>query len=269
MPANAPWTKYVAIGDSFSEGLADPDPTTPNRFIGWADRLAHQLAAVAAADGAEFEYANLAIRGRKLGAILDVQLEAALLLQPDLVSLVGGGNDILRPGVDLDELAARIEFAVARIRGTGADVLLVTPTDPRGAPLIGLTGGRMAIHTANLHSIARRQQAHLTDLWGRAEFSDWGVWAEDRIHLTPRGHHLVMLATLEALGVQHALPDVELIAPREVTTGQALRSHARWARQHLGPWLNRRMTGRSSGDGLKPKLPVLTRIDASKAVPGY
>ena len=84
--------------------------------------------------GVDFGYANLAVRGRKLADVVGPQLEDALSLQPDLVSIVGGGNDILRPKADLDGLAARLEAAVARIRATGADVLMATPVDPADAP---------------------------------------------------------------------------------------------------------------------------------------
>ncbi|HET7761625.1 MAG TPA: SGNH/GDSL hydrolase family protein, partial [Phycicoccus sp.] len=109
------WTRYVAIGDSFTEGMSDPDPERPDVYVGWADRLAHHLDAVAAEAHLPFGYANLAVRGRKLDDVVGPQLDAALTMQPDLVSMVGGGNDLLRPAVDLDGLAERLEAAVVRI----------------------------------------------------------------------------------------------------------------------------------------------------------
>ncbi len=162
------WTRYVAIGDSFTEGMCDDDPTFGHdgEFAGWADRLASHLSEIARTEGVDFGYANLAVRGRKLADVVGPQLEDALSLQPDLVSIVGGGNDILRPKADLDGLAARLEAAVARIRATGADVLMATPVDPADAPLVKATRGRAAIHTANIWSIARRNGAHVIDQWG-------------------------------------------------------------------------------------------------------
>ena len=130
MPAS-PWQRYVAIGDSFTEGMVDPDPVQPDAFVGWADRLAASLDAYAAAAGRDFAYANLAVRGRKLDDIVGPQLEAAVAMGPDLVSMVGGGNDILRPSVDLDILAGWLEEAVIRLRASGADVLLATSGWPR------------------------------------------------------------------------------------------------------------------------------------------
>ena len=136
----------------------------------------------------DFGYANLAVRGRKLDDVVGRQLDDALRLDPDLVSVVGGGNDILRPRADVDALAARLERAVATLRATGADVLMVTPVDPKGAPVIRHTRGRVATYTAHIHSIARRHGAYVVDQWGMTALQDWRMWAEDRLHLTGEGH---------------------------------------------------------------------------------
>ncbi|HQX88382.1 MAG TPA: SGNH/GDSL hydrolase family protein, partial [Ornithinibacter sp.] len=53
------WTRYVAIGDSFTEGMSDPDPVTTGAYVGWADRLAVHLDAVAEEAHVPFAYANL------------------------------------------------------------------------------------------------------------------------------------------------------------------------------------------------------------------
>src|ERR1019366_8886355 len=157
----APFTRYVAIGDSFTEGLADADPGRPDAYIGWADRLAAHLARMAGDGEPAFGYANLAVRGRLLSDIAGRQVDSALALAPDLVSIVGGGNDILRPKADIDALADRLEDAVARLRASGADVLLAPPTDPREAPLLKASRARSATYTAHIWSIAQRHGAHV------------------------------------------------------------------------------------------------------------
>ncbi|MCW2775627.1 MAG: putative lipase, partial [Nocardioides sp.] len=118
--------RYVALGDSFTEGVGDPDPARPNGLRGWADRVAEVLAA----ETADFGYANLAIRGRKLPAILDEQLEPALALEPDLVTIYAGANDILRPKVDIDAIVGRYDEALGRLAGSGARLLVFTAFDP-------------------------------------------------------------------------------------------------------------------------------------------
>src|SRR5215212_203892 len=147
----SPWRRYVALGDSFTEGLSDPDPDRPGEFRGWADRLAGHLAA--ASPGHDVEYANLAVRGRLVRQVLDEQLPVALDARPDLVSLVAGGNDLLRPGSDPDALAALLKDAVAQLRAAGSDVLLATGVDVRQTPLIRRIRGRVAVFNANLWSI--------------------------------------------------------------------------------------------------------------------
>ena len=254
------WQRYVAIGDSFTEGLNDLDPDAPGGLRGWADRLAEQLATDAAAAGHGFGYANLAVRGRLLADIVTRQLDAAVAEQPDLVSIVGGGNDLLRPRADVDVLAAMLEDAVATLRAAGADVLLATPTDPRGAPLVQRTRGRAATYTSHIHSIARRHGAAVIHQWGLRALQDWRMWAADRIHLTAEGHRRVAVAGYAAL---HQLPEEAdwalPLPPLPVPARrEQLRADAEWAREYVAPWVARRLRGQSSGDRLQPKRPTLT-----------
>ncbi|GAB77918.1 Lysophospholipase L1 [Austwickia chelonae] len=260
-PPEHPWRRYVAIGDSYTEGMCDPDPDNPGEYLGWADRLAAMLAQVARREGAELGYANLAVRGRLLADITDRQLPAALDLRPDLISIVGGGNDILRPRADMDDLAARLEKAAAQARATGADVLLATPTDPAGAPLLRHVRGRHAIHTANIWTIARRHGCHVIDQWGMDALKDWRMWAEDRIHMTDEGHRRVALNAFTALGysAEDTSWDAPLPPAPPIGMTERLRAERDWVNLHLRPWVHRRLTGRSSGDHRTAKRAELLR----------
>jgi lysophospholipase L1-like esterase len=258
------WTRYVALGDSFTEGMCDPDPDQDDGFRGWADRLAERLHAGAVAAGRDgLQYGNLAIRGRLLPQILREQLPVALRADPDLVSLVGGGNDVLRPGSDVDALAAALEDAVVRLRATGADVLLATGVDPKESPLIRLTRGKVATYNAHIWSIARRHGAHVMDLWGTRALRDWRMWAPDRIHLNSEGHRRVAELAATSLGLDAAdeawaqpLPPL----PARVLSA-AVREEAAWLRGYVTPWVQRRLRGRSSGDGRVPKRPTPLPLD--------
>jgi lysophospholipase L1-like esterase len=251
------WRRYVAVGDSFTEGLQDELPDGSMR--GWADRLAQALADRA---GEPVEYANLAVRGRLLGRIIDEQLEPALALSPDLVSIVGGGNDLLRPGSDPDALAARLEAAVVRLRAAGTDVLLGLGSDTSGFGMMSLLRGRVAIYNANLTSIAQRHGAHLLNLWGMRSVHDLRMWHPDRLHFNPDGHQRVAQAALVALGLPPDRLDwddpLPPAAPSSVPDG--LRTNLAWTRDYLVPWIGRRLHHTSSGDGRTGKQVTYRRV---------
>jgi len=138
---------FVAIGDSFTEGLSDPDPG--GGYRGWADRVADVLAQ----SQPGFRYANLAIRGKLLDEVLAEQLPRAVEMAPDLVGLAAGGNDILR-GSDVDTLAAHFEPGVAKLQAAGCRVVIFTGFDPRVFPVIRWLRGRIAAYDMHLRGIA-------------------------------------------------------------------------------------------------------------------
>ncbi len=245
------WRRYVAIGDSLTEGLADPNPDGSPR--GWADRFAQHLADAA---DAPIDYANLAIRGRLLGPIVAEQLEPALALEPDLVSLWGGGNDILRPRADVDAIAGQIEQAVIRLRAAGIDVLLGTGVDAKDSPILELTRSRTGIFNAHIWSIARRHGGYVIDVWGMRCLKDWQLWHDDRLHFNSIGHERVSQAALAAVGLptrpgwDNPAPPLPPKSRREWFEWQLT-----WAREHAGPWIGRRIRRTSSGAGRTAKLP--------------
>jgi lysophospholipase L1-like esterase len=266
-------TSYIAIGDSFTEGLDDPYPD--GTYRGWADRVAARLAAASsagdgaassAAGGAErsgFRYANLAVRGRLLGQVVADQVPRAEELAPDLVSLVAGGNDLLRPGADPDALAKMLQGAVRRLRAAGSAVVLFTGVDPRDAPVIRRSRGLAATYYLHVRSIADRCGCYVVDLWSMQPLRDWRAWSADRLHLSAEGHRRVAARVCEILGLPPTGEDWrEPWPPATASDGASGRGGGRggdlrWAREHLLPWVGRRLRGRSSGDGIQAKRPEL------------
>jgi lysophospholipase L1-like esterase len=258
---------FVAIGDSFTEGLEDHAPD--GRLRGWADMVATALGA----QRPGFRYANLAIRGKLLAEVVAEQLPRAVELAPDLVSLAAGGNDILR-GADVDALAADFEPAVAKLQAAGCRVLIFTGFDPRMFPVLRLLRGRIAAYNMHLRGIADGYGCDLVDLWSMRALKDPRAWCPDRLHLTTLGHQHVARRAGETLGLPlpaaapspscAPLPAAALPAAGPGRLAwlsppwlAARRQDARWAREYAGPWLRRRLTGASSGDGVPPKRPEL------------
>jgi len=246
------YSSFVAVGDSFTEGLNDPDPG--GGYRGWADRLAGHLAA----SNGSLSYANLAVRGRLLRQIVADQVPRAVELRPDLITFSAGGNDLLRPRADPDALAAVIEDAVRRMRETGADVLMFTSFDTRDVPVLRRVRGKMAMYNLHVRSIAERNGCRLLDLWSMRLLLDPRAWAEDRLHLSPEGHRRVALAACEVLDVP-ATGDWREPWPSTPKAGwlESRMSDLRWARTYLLPWIQRRLQGRSSGDEVTAKRPDL------------
>ncbi|WP_018347440.1 SGNH/GDSL hydrolase family protein [Longispora albida] len=249
------WSSYVALGDSFTEGMDDALPS--GVFRGWADLVANRLAAEAT-----LSYANLAIRGKKFDAVVEEQVPATLRMAPDLVSFAAGGNDVLRRKVDVPALVARFDEIVRMLRASGADVVLfqfadITPRMP-GKSLVKARTEAMNIKVAET---AERHGAYLIDLYNDQAFHDPRLWSIDRLHLNAAGHRRVAAKVLTALGVPAEPSWSADLPPAEPAPWLARRrADAQWARNHLVPWVGRRLTGRSSGDGLTAKRPELTKL---------
>ncbi|MER7179720.1 SGNH/GDSL hydrolase family protein, partial [Streptomyces hyaluromycini] len=152
---------YAAVGDSFTEGVGDRGPD--GAFVGWADRFA-VLLSDRRPEG-DFEYTNLAVRGKLLDQIVADQVPQALALAPDLVSFCAGGNDIIRPGTDPDEVAERFERAVAQLTEAIGTVLVTTGFDTRGVPVLKHLRGKIATYNGHVRAIADRYGCPVLDLW--------------------------------------------------------------------------------------------------------
>ena len=250
--------RFVALGDSFTEGLQD-DLGTDGRHRGWADRVAEALAH----RHGHLQYANLAVRGRLLDQVVAEQLPVALDLAPDVVTFHAGPNDVLRPRVDLGGLLHRYGAAVDDLARSGAQVVLFTVIGRSGARgrLVDAVAARFATFNDHVRATARRHGAVLVDVGDVEAMRDPRMWHEDRLHLNPEGHARVAAAVLEALEADAPGGDAgppgwwrDPLPPAQARPRLAVaRDEARWVRRHLLPWVGRRMRGVSSGDTVLPK----------------
>ncbi|MGW0864710.1 SGNH/GDSL hydrolase family protein [Streptomyces sp. NPDC002611] len=252
MHTNPTHSSLVAIGDSFTEGMSDllPDGT----YRGWADLLAARMAAGTPG----FRYANLAVRGKLIQQIVDEQVAVAAAMEPDVITLVGGLNDTLRPKCDMGRVRALLEEAVERLAPSCKQLVLMRSPGRRG-PVLERFRPRMEELFACVDELADRHGALVVDLYGAPSLSDPRLWDVDRLHLTAEGHRRVAEAVWQTLGYEPEDTEWRTPMPTSLPPGWVMRraADARFARQYLLPWIGRRLTGRSSGDGLPPKRPEL------------
>lgn len=247
--------RYVAIGDSFTEGVGDELPD--GRPRGWADLAAQGWAN---GIGEEIEYANLAIRGKLAWPVVLEQLEPALALRPTHLSFNGGGNDMLRPRTRIEDIVDAFAHVLRRCDEEGVQLILLSGANPSaGLPLSRLIQRRGdELSEAVLDRFRSRGDVIRALNWPDRELATPPYWSADRLHMNTRGHHRVAARVLDALGIAHdpqwwSLPgDAEPHLPAGV-----------YYRTHVLPWLRRRITRRSSGDGRAPKYADWVRIAPS------
>lgn len=257
MDVVAPFRRYVALGDSFTEGIGDPDPRSRNGVRGWADRLAARLAQ----DNTGFGYANLAVRGRTMDDILTEQIPQATLLEPDLVTVYAGMNDLMALSVDMDTMMARYADGLKSLQQTGAIVLAFTSPDLGAKPMFRGLRGRAAIYNELLRCICDDIGIGLIDFWRFDEFRDPRLWDHDRVHLSALGHEVM------ADRVLHALPDAASSTapfskpfskfPAAPATRATVGQNVRWAVSFAAPWAFRRLRRITPGTGVQPKSTAL------------
>jgi lysophospholipase L1-like esterase len=248
------YERYVAIGDSTSEGLDDPDGR--GGYRGWANRLAERLAR----QQGSLLYANLAIRGRTTRQIRDEQLARAVAMRPDLATVVGGTNDLLRRHFDAREVAADLEEMFRALIGGGATVITFTLPDLSPVmPIARMLRDRVSRLAEEVRGACARSGAILCDFARYPVASDPRLWSDDRLHANSIGHARIA----DALAWHLGLPDTDLtwqepLPPRPAPTVLDLAgAELAWFRRHLAPWVWRHLNGRSSGDGIREKRPEL------------
>ncbi|MBQ1096105.1 SGNH/GDSL hydrolase family protein [Streptomyces sp. b94] len=259
MQTNPTHASLVTVGDSFTEGMSDLLPD--GSYRGWADLLAARMAARSPG----FRYANLAVRGKLIGQIVDEQVDVAAAMGADVITLVGGLNDTLRPKCDMARVRDLLTQAVERLAPNCRQLVLMRSPGRQG-PVLERFRPRMEALFAIIDDLSKEHGAVVVDLYGADSLADPRLWDVDRLHLTAEGHRRVAEAVWQSLGYEPEDPEWHAPIPVTPPPGWVMRRTAdvRFARQYLLPWIGRRLTGRSSGDGLPPKRPeLLPYVDPS------
>jgi lysophospholipase L1-like esterase len=256
--------RYVAIGDSSTEGLEDPDGR--GGYRGWANRLADHLLAVQGS----LLYANLAVRGRNTRQIRDQQLATAAAMRPDLATLFAGTNDAVSRQFDAGAFADDLELMQATLIAGGATVLSFTLPDLTSVmPMARRLTPRVRAMNQAIRDVSARTGALVVDFAAHPVAGDPRLWHPDRLHANAAGHARIAAALAHALGLPGAdAAWAEPLPPApDRSRRQRLAAELDWGRRYLLPWLWRHARGRSSGDDRHPKRPLLAPWPGSPSMP--
>lgn len=249
------YSRFIVLGDSFSEGIGDEIDQRTGQFRGWADRVADGLAK----HDENLTYLNLSIRGKLIRQVAEDQVPIALKYATYgnvLVSFHAGANDLLRPSYNHTAATTLYADSVRALRATGADVILFTVAEPVGAK--GRAAERLAVKIAGFNEEVREVAAETNAILIEADqvsiLRDRRFWDRDRLHLNSEGHRRVAAAVLQALEYSQDsswLTELPVTKPKPKVI--AIAQDIRWLVSFLLPWVWRRLRGRSSGDGRSAK----------------
>ena len=251
------FARYVALGDSSTEGLDDPDGS--GGYRGWSTRLAERIGTAQRG----LLYANLAVRGHTTRQILETQLQPALAMCPDLVTLFSGTNDVISRQFDCGQVGRDIEAMQRAFIGRGATLLTFTLPDLTPVmPVARWLTPRVEQLNGALRDISARTGAVVVDLARYPVAGDPRFWSDDRLHANARGHQRIAAALAQALGLPGSNASWSRSLPPSPATPLTawMLSELRWSRRYFLPWVWRRLTGQRLGDGRTASRPRLRPV---------
>ncbi|HDX9630211.1 TPA: SGNH/GDSL hydrolase family protein [Bacillus cereus] len=178
------WKRFVAIGDSFTEGIGDE--VEGIALKSWVDHFV-QLSVN------DIEYANFAKRGLVTKEIRSQQLEKALTFKPDLVSLIAGANDVLKGRWNHQAYKNDMECMIDKLSKTEADIIIANLPDftvrlPFASEKKQVIKEQLLEANDVIRSLSREYKIHHVDFWSHPLVNDNTLWSADLIHPNSKGY---------------------------------------------------------------------------------
>lgn len=192
------WKRFVAIGDSFTEGIGDE--VEGIALKSWVDHFV-QLCEN------DLNYANFAKRGLVTKEIRSQQLEKALSFNPDLVSLIAGANDVLKGRWNHHAYKNDMEFMIDTLSKTGANIIIANLPDftvrlPLASEKKQVVKEQLLEANEVILSLSREYKLHHVDFWNHHLVNDNTLWSNDLIHPNSKGYVKVAELIFSSLPVQ-------------------------------------------------------------------
>jgi lysophospholipase L1-like esterase len=199
---------FVALGDSFTAGRGcDPGQR-------WTDRLT----ALLRPRNPGLSHHNLAVDGATSGAVLR-QVGPAIQLEPDLVTVVCGANDVIgsvRP--DLDAYSENLEEILGRLQRGLPRVAILTATSPERWSFLELrprTRARVVDGIRDLNDVTRRvargRMVPVLEVRAHPGLDREENFLDDGLHPSPSGHARAALEVAAALRKHHGIESEKTI----------------------------------------------------------
>lgn len=253
---------YVALGDSLTEGLGDFDFEISRFGCGWADRLAELMARQAKEAGESFKFANLALRGSSMLQILTSQLEDALKLNPDVVTIMAGANDFMRPKSTHPHLKALMRGAIERLHNQGCHVVIANTVNPVHLAIFRPMSHKAKAMSELIEDVAAEYGVPVLNVFEIKEFKHIQLWCEDLVHFSGYGHIKIANKAARLLNIDHGFDELSLEEMQGPELG--FKAKGRWIVRDVVPYLVRRVKRTSSGDGLEPKHDDYVKLVAKR-----
>lgn len=203
------------------------------------------------------------MRGRLAAQVRAEQLGPALALRPDLATVMAGMNDLIRPGFNASEVTGHLEEIFTTLTAAGTHVVTVTfPDITKIAPLARPLRPRVLDFNARIRDASARCGVTVIDTFPHTVVTDARMWSADRLHASPLGHARFAAAIARTLDLPGSDDTWTLPLPPlpPAPPWKAAATELRWLGTFFGPWIYRRMRGRSSGDGRTAKRPQLIPV---------
>jgi len=183
-PASGGAVRYLALGDSLTQGVGAPDEST--------GAFPALLAEHWRADGCEVELQNVGISGYTAAQILAEQVPQIESFQPNIITFQTGGNDIAN-GIPIDEYRENVKSVLDSATDSGARVIVLAMNEWFRSPVGVDYGDDLPAQSAAYDAVMIEEaSAHGAEFVDMRELykqqADQNQWVEDGLHPTPEAY---------------------------------------------------------------------------------